>query len=109
MDSNSDTPPAAQDIGDPDACFRPISHTPWDGMTWDGMTWLENLANFGAELTTFAAARMKEDVQTQQKLFHCKSVPEMQQVQAEFVQKAINQYYAETAKLTEIVGKSAPE
>ena len=104
MDRNSDNSPAAQDVGDPAACFRPISQTPWVGMTW-----LENLANFGTELTTFAAARMKEDVQTQQKLFHCKSVPEMQQVQAEFVQKAINQYYAETAKLSGIVGKSSPE
>jgi hypothetical protein len=67
-----------------------------------GRAWMEGMAELGSEWTTFVADRIKEDVKTQHALLHCKSVTEAQQVQAAFLQKAIDQYAAETGKLIEM-------
>ncbi len=67
-----------------------------------GMAWFENMSDVNAELLSFVADRVKEDVQTQHQLLHCKSLAEAQHIQAEFVQKAIEQYTTETGKLVEL-------
>ncbi|NNE54114.1 MAG: phasin family protein [Sulfitobacter sp.] len=64
--------------------------------------WLDALGKMGAEMATFVADRVKEDVKTQQDLMGCKTVEELQHVQAQFVQKAMKQYQEETGKLVEI-------
>jgi hypothetical protein len=68
--------------------------------------WIETLSSMGAEITTFAAERIKEDVQTQQKIMQCKNMTEVQRVQAKFIQKALNQYQEETGKLIEMSTKA---
>lgn len=74
---------------------------------WMGSGLFERVADLGSEITTFVAERIKEDVKTQHALLHCKSLPEVQKVQAEFLQKAFDQYRAETGKLVEMTGIAA--
>lgn len=64
--------------------------------------WMEALSDMGAEVLGFVADRVKEDVHTQHEILHCKNVADLQHIQAEFVQKAIDQYQAETGKLVEM-------
>lgn len=67
-----------------------------------GTAWAEAFSEMSAEFVSFLAERMKEDVKTQHKVLHCKDIAELQHIQAEFVQNAINQYQDETGKLIEM-------
>lgn len=71
-------------------------------MTGMGVAWAEALSDMGSEVLSFVADRIKEDVKTQHKMLHCKDLGELQHIQAEFVQNAIEQYQAETGKLVEM-------
>jgi len=68
---------------------------------WMGTAWLENVAELSSEMIDFLASRIREDVRTQHQLLHCKTLPEIQHVQAEFMQRAFDQYSAESGKLVE--------
>ncbi len=61
--------------------------------------WLETISSMGAEVASFVAERLKEDVKTQHQILHCKNVADLQNIQAEFIHKAMDQYQAETGKL----------
>lgn len=67
-----------------------------------GSAWFEAFSDMGAEFLGFLAARIREDVKTQHKILHCHDLRELQHIQAEFVQTAIDQYQAETGKLIEM-------
>lgn len=82
---------------DPFVALKPLSPA-----TWMGTAWLESFADLGSEISSFVADRIKADVQTQHALLHCKTLPEVQHVQAEFLQKAFDQYQAETGKLVDL-------
>lgn len=73
-----------------------------------GMTtaWMEALSDMGAEMVSFVAERIKEDVNTQHEILHCKNVEDLQHIQAKFMQKAMDQYHAETGKLVEMGTKA---
>lgn len=64
--------------------------------------WVEALSDMGAEVASFVADRIKEDVKTQHEILHCKNVADLQHIQGQFVQKAIDQYQAETGKLLQM-------
>lgn len=64
--------------------------------------WFEAMGDMSAEVMQFMAERIKEDVKTQHAMMHCKNLTELQHVQAQFIEKAINQYQAETGKLVEM-------
>lgn len=64
--------------------------------------WIEAVSDMNAEFIGFLAERIKEDVKTQHRILHCKNASELQQIQGEFIQTAINQYQAETGKLMEL-------
>lgn len=100
MERKTETPQFSPDAFDPLAIFKPIAPAAW-------MTWFENIADLGTEITSFVAERIKEDVQTQHAMLHCKSLSEIQHVQAEFLQKAFEQYQAETGKLIEMSSELA--
>jgi hypothetical protein len=76
------------------AAFRP-----WGQF---GTVWAEAMADAGAEVLHFVAERVRQDIRTQHRLLHAKDVGEFRHIQAEFVQKAIDQYTAETGRLVEI-------
>ena len=71
-------------------------------MTSLGVAWIEALGEMGSEVVSFVADRIKEEVKTQHEILHCKDPKELQEIQARFVQKAVDQYSAETGKLVEM-------
>lgn len=70
--------------------------------SWMGAAWLEAMNDIGSEVVKFVANRIQEDVKAQQRIMQCKDASELQQAQAEFLQKAIEQYTAETGKLVKM-------
>lgn len=74
-------------------------------LTGMNTAWFEALSDMGSEVMSFVAHRIHEDVDAQHKLLHCKNAGELQQIQADFLQKAIDQYTAETGKLVEMSQK----
>ena len=67
-----------------------------------GSKWFETMNELGTEMLKFIAERMKQDTQTQHDLLQAKGFAEIQHIQAQFVQKAIDDYSAEMAKLMEL-------
>jgi len=70
-----------------------------------GPHWFETMNEVGAEMFAFMSERIKQDVQTQQDLLQAKGIAEVQQIQADFLKKAMEDYTAEMSKLM-AVGKS---
>ncbi len=67
-----------------------------------GTTWAETMSELGSEVVSFMAERIREDVKTQHEILHCKNIGDLQQIQTRFMQKAFEQYTAETGKLVEM-------
>lgn len=67
-----------------------------------GAAWVEAISDMGAEVAGFVAERIKEDVKTQHEILNCKNMADLQHIQAQFIQKAMDQYQAETGKLVEM-------
>lgn len=72
---------------------------PWGQV---GAVWAEAMSGLGTEVMRFMAERVQEDVATQARLLQATSLDEVRHIQAEFVQKAIDQYTAETGRMVEI-------
>ncbi|SFT11121.1 Phasin protein [Sulfitobacter marinus] len=70
-----------------------------------GADWMEAMIEMGNEMLNFTADRIKEDVDTQQKLLKAKEITDVQKIQTAFFQKAMDDYAAEYARLLDI-GKS---
>lgn len=70
---------------------------------------METMADMGSEMLNFTAARVQRDVQTQHDLLHAKGLAEIQHIQAQFFQKAMDDYAAETAKLLDLGKKLTPK
>lgn len=70
-----------------------------------GTAWVETLSDMSAEMLGFVADRIKEDVKTQHQILHCKDAAELQHIQAQFLQKAFDQYQIETCKLVAMGNK----
>jgi hypothetical protein len=64
--------------------------------------WFEALGDMSAEVVSFVADRIKKDVKVQHEIMHCKDLSEIQQIQSQFLQKAMDQYQSETGKLIEM-------
>ncbi|MFQ6548459.1 phasin family protein [Aestuariibius sp. 2305UL40-4] len=97
---------AAQSVGDQGTEDAVTLRTMGFGaMAGVGTTWVEVLSDMGSEVLSFVADRIKEDVKTQHEILHCKDVGELQRIQAEFIQTAMDQYATETGKLVEMSQK----
>lgn len=68
--------------------------------------WMETLGDMGAEVASFVAERIKEDVKTQHQIMHCRNAAELQHIQSQFIQKAIDQYQTEMGKLVDMGSKT---
>ncbi len=97
MNDKAETPQPDSQIPDPISALRPLAP-----VAWMSTAWLESLADLGSEITSFVAERIREDVKTQHAILHSKSLTELQHVQAQFMQRALDQYSAETGKLVEM-------
>lgn len=78
-------------------------------LAWMGTAWLDAMSKWNGELASFVADRIREDVRTQHELLHCKSVTEMQTVQAAFLERAYVQYTVETGKLLDMGSTLFPQ
>lgn len=67
-----------------------------------GSTMFTGWTDFGAEFMTFLANRIQEDVKTQQRMLQCKDMQELAKIQSEFVQRALDQYAAETGRMIDL-------
>lgn len=74
-------------------------------MSWMGTDWMERMSDLGSEVLQFLAERVRQDVELQHRLLHCKDMTELHKIQAEFVQTAIDRYTEETGKLVELTSK----
>ena len=63
---------------------------------------MEGAADIGAEVVQFVAARIAEDVQTQHEIIHCRNPADLVHIQMRFLQRAFEQYSAETGKLVNL-------
>ena len=64
--------------------------------------WFKAMGDMSTEVMEFVTDRIREDVKTQHQILNCKNVSELQQIQAEFLENAFEQYQAETGKLLEM-------
>jgi hypothetical protein len=64
-----------------------------------GPEWFETMSNVGNEMLAFMSERVKQDVQTQKDLLQAKGIAEIQQIQADFIKRTMNDYTTEMAKL----------
>lgn len=86
----------------PFAPFVELQQSGFGNLMGMNSAWLEGLGDISAEVWSFIADRIKEDVKTQHEILHCKDMAELQQIQSRFMQKAIDQYQAETGKIVEM-------
>lgn len=74
----------------------------WDPSKWMGRDLLEAWLDIGSEFQDFLAERIREDVKTQHRILHCKTPAELHQIQADFLQKAIDDYATETGRMIDL-------
>ncbi|MFZ1468120.1 MAG: phasin family protein [Paracoccaceae bacterium] len=74
-----------------------------------GTQWMETMSAIGSQILAFMSERVQQDVQTQHDLLNAKGIAEVQRIQAEFVQKATNDYVDEMAKLIELGKTLVPQ
>jgi hypothetical protein len=103
--SNRQTPDAAASIAE---AITQMQKYGLNSMSWMGSEWMEKMSDLGSEALSFLSARVKEDVALQHKLLHCKDMKELQQLQADFIQAAIDQYTEETGKMIELGATMIP-
>lgn len=103
MSTTPDTQPDKTASANADLAQTGLSH-----MTGWGTAWMEAVSELGAEVASFVADRIKEDVKTQHAILHCKDMAEFQHIHAQFIQKAIAQYQDETGKLVELSKSAFP-
>lgn len=63
---------------------------------------LEGAGDFSSEVIQFVAQRIAEDVKTQHEIMECTNPADLVQIQQRFLQKAFDQYTAETGKLVKL-------
>lgn len=71
-------------------------------LSWMGVAWIEAMGDLGAEVASFIAERIREDAKTQHEILHATNAEDLQRVQGEFLQRAIDQYTAETGRIVEL-------
>ncbi len=104
MPDTQHTPTFTPDVLDVIATVAPAAPT-----LWMNNAWTQCMADMSSEIASFWATRINEDIRLQQSMLKCTTLSEMQHVQAEFVQKAVAQYQAETGKLIALTGKIAAQ
>lgn len=70
---------------------------------------LEGMTEMQREIMEFGNARLRQDLASQEELTNCKDIQEAFRMQAEFAQKAMQQYAEEMTKLVELSNKIGRE
>lgn len=101
-DKSQNQDPKTSSTGDAINAMTKLHDAGFGNMMGMGTAWIEAFSDMGAEVVSFVADRIKEDVKTQHEILHCKNAAELQEVQTKFMQKAMDQYKAETGKLVKM-------
>lgn len=75
-------------------------------MSWMGGDWMQKMNEMGSEMMHFMAERLQKDIEWQQRMLKCRDLKELHEVQAEFMQSAIERYTEETGKLMDMGAKA---
>ncbi len=86
----------------------PGTNLEWDLSRWPGQAAVDTWLDMVDEMSAFVARRVHEDLQAQHRMLHSHSPKELQRIQAEFMQKAVEDYQKETSRLAEIARKLRP-
>lgn len=73
-----------------------------DPLRWLGAAWLESATEINKELAEFLSRRIQEDVRTQHELLNCSDPAKLNEIQARFIQRAVDDYSAETGTLVDL-------
>lgn len=93
---------APESVNDPVSAMAALRKEGFDNFMGLGTAWAEAVSDMSAEMLGFLSDRIKEDLKTQHRLLHCKDMQEFHDIQADFLQRAIDQYQIETGKLIEM-------
>jgi hypothetical protein len=91
-----------KDKSEPPSPFQQLQDAGLGNLMGMNSEWFEAIGKMQAEVARFIANRLEDDVKTQQQLLQCKTVSDLQHVQAQFIQRAMDQYQEETGKLVEM-------
>lgn len=89
--------------------FASLGQDNVDAMVRSGTIMAKGLEVLGNEMMAFARTSMEDNVAATKALFGVKSVRELVDMQTEYTRKNMNQFLAESAKLTELSVKVANE
>jgi hypothetical protein len=103
--SRRQTPDAAASIAD---AIAQMQRYGLNSMSWLGTDGMEQMRGLGEEAFRFLCKRVKEDVALQHSLLHCRDLEELQRLQAEFIQNAIDQYAEETGRMIALGAVTVP-
>ncbi|GAB4290567.1 MAG: hypothetical protein Kow0058_09690 [Roseovarius sp.] len=67
---------------------------------WLGNAWMESAIEINRELLDFLSRRVAEDVRTQHEILNCTDPARLRDIQLRFMQRAIEDYTAETGALS---------
>ncbi|MGB3245063.1 MAG: phasin family protein [Sulfitobacter sp.] len=98
--------PKTSSSKEPLSAMAQLQEAGFGNMMGMSSAWMEALSDMSAEVVGFVADRIKEDVKTQHEILHCKNVADLSHIQATFMQKAMDQYQAESGKLVEMTTKA---
>lgn len=67
-------------------------------------TWID----MGTEAMRFASNRIQQDIETQKAMLACRTLADIQKVQADFYNNALEEYRAQAARMMEVLTNAAP-
>lgn len=70
--------------------------------------WLEGATRLNGEWARFVADRLAQDAQTQHEILACRTPAEGQRIGAAFLQRAVHDYIAESARLSSLAADASP-
>lgn len=73
-----------------------------DRMGIAGQAMLDGLSESQREIAEFVAARVRQDIETQQALMACRTIDDLRGVQATFLRNAVDQYCSEMTRLIDL-------
>ncbi|WP_353473285.1 phasin family protein [Salipiger sp. H15] len=79
----------------------------WNLEPYAATALVDTMLDIGAELQSFTAERVREDVATQHRILHCKTPADLIHIQSAFFQKASEDYRAHWGRLAELGNKLA--
>lgn len=86
-----------------------VAMMPWSVGAQMAAAWIEGVTRMNGEWARFVAERLKQDAETQHRIFTCGSPVEAQALTADFLRRTIDDYLTETARLSSLGSRVADD